>query len=160
MSKLKCALAVGAVAVVIAQPSVASAGDSAFAGLVGAWNGSGSVRLEGGKTERIKCKGYYTAKGAGGLGMAINCGSAAFKINMRAMLTDAGGQIAGTWEEREFNQTGALAGKATASGFSLRFRGAISGTISVTMSGGSQTVSISTGGPGFTGVSLQFAKSG
>jgi hypothetical protein len=92
--------------------------------------------------------------------MAINCGSAAFKINMRAMLTDAGGQIAGTWEEREFNQTGALAGKATASGFSLRFRGAISGTISVTMSGGSQTVSISTGGPGFTGVSLQFAKSG
>ncbi len=159
MIKLKCALAVAALAAPLTLSLGASAGDSPFSGLVGAWAGSGSVRLENGKSERLKCKGYYNAKEASRLGMAINCGSAAFKINMRAMLTNSGGQIAGTWEEREFNQVGELNGKATASGFSLKFRGAISGTISVTMSGTSQTVSISTGGPGFTGVNLQFAKS-
>jgi hypothetical protein len=147
-----------ALAAPLALSCDASAEDSAFSGLVGAWSGGGSVRLENGKSERLKCKGYYNAKDASGLGMAINCGSAAFKINMRAKLTNSGGQIAGTWEEREFNQVGDLSGKATTSGFSLKFRGAISGTISVAMSGGSQSVSISTGGPGFTGVSLQFAK--
>jgi hypothetical protein len=138
----------------------AFAGDGPFSGLVGMWSGGGSVRLENGKTERMKCKGYYNAKDASGLGMAISCGSTAFKINMRATLTNSGGQIAGTWEERQFNQVGELSGKATPTGFSLKFRGAISGTISVTTNGSSQSVSISTGGPGFTGVNLQFAKNG
>ena len=160
MNKFKCALLVVALAAPLAVSGDASAGDSPFSGLAGAWSGSGSVRLANGKSERLKCKGYYNSKEASGLGMAINCGSAAFKINMRAMLTNSGGQIAGTWEEREFNQVGELRGKATASGFSLKFRGAISGTISVTMNGASQSVSISTGGPGFTGVNLQFAKNG
>lgn len=158
MNHFDRALRGAAVAALLTYSCGASAGDSPFSGLAGAWSGGGSVRLENGKTERLKCKGYYNAKEAAGLGMAISCGSAAFKINMRAMLTSAGGQIKGTWEERGFNQAGELSGKATASGFSLKFRGAISGTISVTMSGGSQTVSISTGGPGFTGVNLQFAK--
>ena len=139
-------------------PSYASAGDNPFAGLDGAWSGSGNVRLENGKTERLKCRGYYNKK-TNGLGMAIACGNAGFKINMRANLTNSGNQISGTWEEREFNQTGDISGKATGSGFALRFSGAISGSMSVTTSGTSQTVNISTGGPGFTGVNLQFAKS-
>jgi len=136
-----------------------SAGDGTFSALDGAWGGSGSVRLENGKTERLKCKGYYNAKAGSSLGMAINCGNASFKINMRANLKSAGSSISGTWEEREFNQTGNVSGKQTASGFSLKFTGAISGTMNVSTTGTSQTVSISTGGPGFTGVNLQFAKS-
>ncbi len=146
-----------AAAIALAAP--AAANDS-FAALDGAWNGNGTVRLESGKSERLKCKGYYNAKSGTTLGMAINCGNASFKINMRANLRSAGGAISGTWEEREFNQVGEVTGKATASGFILRFSGAISGSMSVETSGRSQTVSISTGGPGFTGVKLQFAKSG
>jgi hypothetical protein len=149
-----------AIAAPLFFPFGASAGDSPFASLVGAWGGSGSVQLENGNTERLKCRGYYNAKEASTLGMAINCGSAAFKINMRATLTTSGSQISGTWEEREFNQTGDLTGEVTASGFSLNFSGAISGSITVSTSGSSQTVSILTGGAGFNGVNLQFAKSG
>lgn len=154
---------VGAVlaAALMTQSLGASAADNAFASLDGAWSGGGTVKLENGKTERLKCKGYYTSKAGGqGLGMAINCGNAGFKINMRAALTSSGSQISGTWEEREFNQTGNVSGKSTATGFSLSFSGAISGSMTVSMSGASQSVSISTGGPGFTGVNLQFAKSG
>jgi hypothetical protein len=136
----------------------ASAG-SLFAALDGAWSGSGSVRLENGKTERIKCMGYYNAKGTG-LSLAINCGNPSFKINMRANLISAGERISGTWEEREFNQTGDVSGKATDDRVSLAFSGALSGSMSITMAGNGQTVSITTGGPGFTGVNLQFAKSG
>jgi hypothetical protein len=107
----------------------------------------------------LKCLGYYTAKAAGGLGMAINCAASSFKINMRATLAASGGQVSGTWDEREFNQSGALSGKATEAGLALRFSGPISGSISVETRGNSQSVSISTGGAGFSGVSLQFAKS-
>ncbi len=134
--------------------------EGTFSALDGAWSGSGSVRLENGKSERLRCKGYYNAKSGTSLGMAINCGNASFKINMRAALKSAGGTITGTWEEREFNQSGNVSGKQTANGFSLKFSGAISGSMNVSMTGARQTVSISTGGPGFTGVNLQFAKSG
>ncbi len=135
------------------------AADASFAALDGAWAGTGSVRLENGKSERLKCKGYYNAKAGSALGMAINCGNASFKINMRANLKSAGGTITGTWEEREFNQTGNVSGKQTEGGFQLKFTGALSGSMNVTTTGTKQTVSISTGGPGFTGVNLQFAKS-
>jgi hypothetical protein len=145
--------------VATAMPSNAT--DATFAALAGAWGGSGNVRLENGKTERLKCKGYYNPKSGGtGLGMAINCGNASFKINMRANLKSAGNSISGTWEEREFNQVGSVSGVKTDSGFNLKFTGALSGSMSVSTNGGSQTVSISTAGPGFKGVNLQFAKNG
>jgi hypothetical protein len=148
----------GAAMALLVMASPASA-DSLFAALDGAWSGSGNVKLDNGKTERLKCMGYYNAKGSG-LSLAINCGNPSFKINMRANLTSAGGQISGTWEEREFNQAGDVNGKATADRVNLSFSGAMSGSMSITMAGNGQTVSITTGGPGFTGVNLQFAKSG
>ena len=132
---------------------------SLFVALEGTWQGGGQVKMENGSTEKIKCKGYYNAKSGGsGLGVAIDCANASVRINMRANLLDAGGKISGTWEEREFNQAGEITGKATADKLSLTFAGGISGTMSISTSGTSQTVLISTGGPGFTGVNLQFSK--
>lgn len=135
-----------------------SAADNPFAALDGAWGGSGSVRLDTGKTERLKCKGYYNVKGGSALGMAINCANPSFKINMRASLTSANGRISGSWEEREFNQVGTVSGKVTDKGMALNFSGAITGSMSIVMEGTGQTVTISTGGPGFIGANLQFAK--
>ncbi len=135
-----------------------SAADNPFAALDGAWGGSGNVRLDTGKTERLKCKGYYNVKGGSGLGLAINCGNPSFKINMRATLTSAGDRISGTWEEREFNQVGVVSGKVTEKGLALTFSGGITGSMSITLEGTGQTVTISTGGPGFIGANLQFAK--
>jgi hypothetical protein len=149
-----------ALAASLLMPAGAYAGDIPFSGLDGAWSGTGSVQLENGKSERLKCKGYYNAKDASAIGMAISCGSAAFKINMRAKLAASGSRIIGTWEEREFNQAGNLSGEAAGAGFKLHFTGAVSGTISVVTSGSSQTVSISSSGAGFSGVKLQFARNG
>lgn len=154
LSAAALALAAGTV------PAASNAGT--FNALHGAWTGSGSVRLENGSTERIRCRGYYTARSGGSaLGMAINCSNASnFKIHMRANLSSSGGRISGSWEEREFNQTGSVSGRQAGNGFNLTFSGAISGSMAVTLSGSRQTVSISTGGPGFTGVNMQFSKSG
>ena len=161
MTRRRFAIVSAAYLALAASAAPAGANDGAFAALHGAWAGSGSVRLENGKTERLRCRGYYTARSGGsGLGMAIACGNASFKINMRASLSSSGSSISGTWEEREFNQTGNVTGRKTENGFNLKFTGALSGSMSVTATGASQTVSISTGGPGFRGVNLQFAKSG
>jgi hypothetical protein len=147
-------------AALVASPLSARA-DTPFAAYDGAWSGTGNVKLENGKTERLKCKGYYNAKAGGsGLSIAIDCGNPSFRINMRANLAYANGEVSGSWEEREFNQSGSVTGKATPSRLSLTFSGGVSGSMSISMGGSSQSVSISTGGPGFTGVNLQFAKSG
>lgn len=145
--------------VCIAAFSSPLAADPLFSTLDGAWHGAGKVKLENGKSESIKCKGYYNAKeGGSSLSIAISCANPSVRINMRASLVDAGGSVTGTWEEREFNQTGEVKGKVSADRLSLTFGGGISGTMSILTSGGQQTVSISTGGPGFTGVNLEFSK--
>jgi hypothetical protein len=139
--------------------SAAAQSRSLFASLDGAWNGSGRVRLDNGRSERIKCKGYYNAKAGGAqLGIAIDCANAAVRINMRANLTDAAGKVSGTWEEREYNQSGNVTGSATADKLTLTFAGGLTGTLSIAANGSTQTVSISTGGPGFVGADLQFSK--
>jgi hypothetical protein len=132
--------------------------ESPFAAFDGAWTGSGSVRLENGQTERLKCKGYYNAKGVSGLSIAIDCGSPSFKINMRANLSYSNGQVSGTWEEREFNQSGNVTGRASPGKINLSIAGNIAGSMSMSAGGSNQTVSISTGGPGFRGANLQLAK--
>lgn len=134
-------------------------GAKLFSALDGAWRGAGEIRLDSGKREKIKCKGYYNAKGGGAeLGVAIDCANASVRINMRAQLVDAAGKITGTWEEREFNQSGEVTGTASADKLSLTFAGGISGSMAISSNGGSQTVSITTGGPGFVGADLTFSK--
>lgn len=162
MTRTRFAILSAAAVALAAGTGPAVSNPGTFNALHGAWTGSGSVRLENGSTERIRCRGYYTARSGGSaLGMAINCSNASnFKIHMRANLASSGGRITGSWEEREFNQTGSVSGRQSGNGFNLTFSGAISGSMAVTLSGSRQTVSISTGGPGFTGVNMQFSKSG
>jgi hypothetical protein len=151
-------IAVLAVAGLGALPGPAHAA-GLFSSLDGAWKGSGEVRLDSGTRERITCKGYYNAKSGGAeLGVAISCANAAVKITMRAQLVDSGGKVSGTWEEREFNQSGEVTGKATDDTLSLTFAGGLTGKMSIASSGSSQTVQITTGGPGFVGANLELKK--
>lgn len=138
-----------------------AAADNPFPALAGSWRGPGTVRLTTGQTETIKCKAYYTNKSSGSvLGLAILCGSASAKIDMRANLEYSGGKVTGTWEERQFNATGNVTGSASSNKLSLSITGGgLTGTLSVSIGSGSQSVSISTQGTGFTGVNIQFSRS-
>lgn len=162
MTRTRFAIMSAAVFALTAGFTTTESNAGTFDSLHGAWSGSGSVRLENGSTQRISCRGYYTSRSGGsGLGMAINCSNnSGFKIHMRANLSSSGDRITGSWEEREFNQAGNVSGRQTGSGFNLKFSGALSGSMAVSLSGSRQTVKISTGGPGFTGVNMNFAKSG
>jgi len=115
---------------------------------VGTWSGSGSIKLDSGKSERIDCKAYYTSPDGSQLNVAIRCANPSNKIEMRAGLIYSGGSVTGTWEERTFNATGAVTGTASDAAIKLSIDGAINGSMSVSLTGNGQSVSISTEGSG------------
>ena len=140
-------LAIASLLATAAAPGVSvSAAENPFPALAGTWNGSATAQLEGGKTESLRCKGYYT-NGSGGaaLGLSIRCANASAKVELRANLNYADGAVSGSWEERTYNQSGSVSGKASASKISLAISGGIEGSLSVSLAGSKHSVSVSTG---------------
>lgn len=137
----------------------AAAADNPFPSLAGTWSGSGTATMEGGKTESLRCKGYYT-NGSGGaaLGLSIRCANASAKVELRANLNYANGAISGDWEERTYNQSGTVSGKASATKMNLAITGGIDGSMSVTVAGGRHSVSVLTGGPTLKGINISMSR--
>jgi hypothetical protein len=138
-----------------------SAADSnPFSTLDGSWSGNGQMRLDGGTTERLKCTAYYRMKdGGSGLGIAIRCSSQNNKIELRADLKNQGGKLSGSWEERTFNATGDVTGKASDSRIALSIvGGGLTGTMVMTYTTSSQRVSITTQGTGLKGVTISLKR--
>ncbi|HWZ06872.1 MAG TPA: hypothetical protein VNY53_08200, partial [Bradyrhizobium sp.] len=62
-----------------------------FAGLAGNWTGGGTVTLDDGSTERIRCRATY-AVGAGGNGLqqTLTCASDSYRFNLTSNLMAQG----------------------------------------------------------------------
>lgn len=131
-----------------------------FSQLAGNWHGSGQVRLTGGGSERLSCRGSYIQRSGGAeLSLVIRCQSANNKIDMKSNLSYEGGQVSGHWEERNFGLEGDASGRASANKISLRISGQLQASMVVSVNGSSShQVSISSGGPGFTNVSISFSR--
>jgi hypothetical protein len=129
-----------------------------FDTLLGTWRGSGQVQLSQGKTERLKCNAYYTGGGSQ-LGMAIRCQSESSNVEIRSKLSQSGGRITGTWEERTFNAQGNASGQATNGRISLSITGAVIGSMLVSYSASRQIVSISTQNIALKSVSIDLTRS-
>ncbi len=151
---------VAACAVVVAlAASTAGRAGGIFEPLAGTWRGEGQVTLTGGKTEHLSCKAYYTPKDSGaGLGLALACASAGNKIDLRASLASEGATITGNWEERSFNSTGTVHGTSGENRIDLTIKGTLEATMSITMEGANQLISISTNGTGFKSVDLELLR--
>jgi hypothetical protein len=136
------ALLAGALAVAWTGATPALA-DSPFPALIGAWSGKGTARIEGGKNERLSCKGYYSGSGSNQMRLNIICANASTK------------------EERNYNQTGTISGSADGSKLRLKIGGgALNGQLSVSFTGAKQSVSLSTQGSALKGVNISFARNG
>jgi hypothetical protein len=77
---------------------------------------------------------------------------------MRADLNYTAGSVSGTWEERTFNATGSITGKASANRLTLAISGGVAGSMSVSLNGASQQVSINTEGTALRGVSIHMSR--
>jgi hypothetical protein len=152
-----------AAAVAIASGGLAFAGAahaaSPFSSLGGTWSGSGHVRLENGRSEAIRCTANYVPRSGGAaLGLSLRCASASNRIELRASLTLEGSRVSGSWEERSFNASGGVSGQASGSSVRLRFSGSIAGSMVVTTSGRSQSISVRTDTTALKGVNVSLRR--
>lgn len=100
--------------------SASHAQSGPFAGMAGNWSGSGTVTLDDGSTERIRCRASY-AVGAGGNGLnqTLTCASDSYKFNLASNIIAQGSSISGTWSESSRNINGNLEGRASSGNFQV-----------------------------------------
>jgi hypothetical protein len=140
------ALIVGAVALFAASafstPSQAQSGP--FNGLAGVWSGGGTVTLDDGSSERIRCRATYAVgEGGRGLNQTLTCASDSYKFDLRTNVVAEGGQISGSWSEMSRNISGTIQGSGSAGAIRVVASAAgFNADISVTTRGNRQTVVI------------------
>jgi hypothetical protein len=85
--------------------------------MAGVWSGGGTVMLDDGSTERIRCRATY-AVGAGGNGLnqSLTCASDSYRFNLASNVVASGGSLSGTWSETSRGITGSLEGRAAGNG--------------------------------------------
>jgi len=84
-----------------------------FAGIAGNWSGGGTVMLDDGSSERIRCRaGYAVGSGGSGLNLSLTCASDSYKFDLRANVISDRGALSGTWSESSRGVNGNLEGRA------------------------------------------------
>jgi|ERR1700754_68806 hypothetical protein len=139
-------LIVGAVALFAASVSSSATYAQAgpFAGLAGIWSGTGTVTLDDGSTERIRCRATY-AVGAGGTGLnqSLVCASDSYKFDLKTNVIAAGNALSGTWSESSRGVNGNLEGRASSGNFQVVANApGFTANISLTTRGNRQSVVI------------------
>ena len=152
------AVSLALLCIVLAPARTVAAG--VFTNFNGSWSGSGKMRLEGGRSETLRCRANYVERGGGNaVGISLRCASQANRVELRANLTSNSGRVNGDWEEREFNASGSASGTATGNHISLAINGGgLTGSLSLTTSGTRQTVSISTENVALRGIQIALAR--
>ncbi|MGJ4900034.1 hypothetical protein ACQR10_04005 [Bradyrhizobium sp. HKCCYLRH2060] len=112
---------VAATAVVLTAGVTASPGHAdpgPFTGMAGTWGGSGTVALEDGSTERIRCRANYGVSGPR-MTLVLTCASDAYKFGLQAEVIAEGSAISGTWSETSRGINGVLQGRGGGGNFQL-----------------------------------------
>jgi hypothetical protein len=150
-----------AFAAVLGLSSAAAQAQSApFAGMAGVWSGTGSISLEDGSKERIRCKATYAVSNDGnGLNQSLLCASDSYKFELKSDVKSKGGELSGSWAETTRGVTGSLQGQASAGKFNVDVSSpAFSAKLILTTTGNKQQVSISSDGQ-FKGANISLNRS-
>ncbi|MCC8936423.1 hypothetical protein H8A99_07895 [Bradyrhizobium sp. Arg68] len=113
-----------------------------FAGMAGTWSGGGSVTLDDGSSERIRCRATYHVAGPR-MTMGLTCASDAYKFNLAADVQAEGNAVSGTWSETSRNVSGSIEGRGGGGNFQvLASAPGFNANIALQTRGNKQSVSI------------------
>lgn len=113
-----------------------------FAGMAGTWRGGGTVSLDDGSTERIRCRASYAASGRR-MNLTLTCASDAYRFELQGQVVAEGSAISGTWSESSRGISGVLQGRGGGGNFQLAAAAAgFNANIALTTRGNRQSVSI------------------
>ena len=119
-----------------------------FSGLAGNWSGGGSITLDDGSRERIRCRATYAVRADGNaINQTLTCASDSFKFNLANNVVAQGTALSGTWSESIRNASGNLEGRGGGGHFHVTASGAgFTAQISLTTRGNKQSVVIKSEG--------------
>ncbi len=143
-----------------ASGSATYAQSGPFAGLAGAWSGGGTITLDDGSNERIRCRATYAVGGGGnGLNQTLTCASDSYKFNLSSNVVAQGQALSGTWNEATRNIGGNLEGRGSSGNFQVTASGpGFSANIALRTQGNKQSVVIRSEGA-FRSVSISLSRS-
>ena len=100
--------------------SASHAQSGPFAGMAGNWSGGGTVTLDDGSSERLRCRASY-AVGAGGTGLnqSLTCASDSYRFILSSNVVAQGGALSGTWSESSRGVNGTLEGRGANGNFQV-----------------------------------------
>jgi len=115
-----------------------------FAGMAGVWSGGGTVALDDGSTERIRCRATYAVSPAGtGLNQTLVCASDSYKFDLKTNVVAERETLSGSWSESSRGINGSLEGRASGGNFRvIATAPGFTADISLTTRGNRQSVVI------------------
>ena len=124
--------------------TVSYAESGAFAGMAGNWSGGGTITLDDGSTERVRCRATYAVRADGNaINQTLTCASDSFKFNLASNVIAEGTALSGTWNESIRNASGNLEGRGGGGSFQVTANGpGFTASISLTTRGNKQSVVI------------------
>ena len=136
-------LAFAAAAFFVTSTAVAHAqAGGPFAGMAGNWAGGGTVTLDDGSRERLRCRANYTVSG-NSMNMVLTCASDAYRFDLRASVISEAGNVTGTWSETSRNVSGNIAGRGAAGNFQVVASAAgFNANINLRTAGNKQSIAI------------------
>ena len=135
-------LAFAAAAFFAASTAVGHAQSGPFAGMAGNWSGAGTVTLDDGSRERLRCRATYQVASFN-MTMALTCASDAYKFNLQAAVVAQGGEVSGSWSESSRNVGGSIQGRGGSGSFQVVASAAgFNASISLKTSGNKQAIAM------------------
>jgi hypothetical protein len=128
--------------------------------MAGVWSGGGTITLDDGSTERIRCRATY-AVGAGGSGLnqSLTCASDSYRFNLSTNVVAQGGALSGTWSETTRSINGNLEGRGANGNFQVTASApGFTASLSLTTRGNRQSVVIRSDSA-FRGASISLSRS-
>jgi hypothetical protein len=128
--------------------------------MAGVWSGGGTVTLDDGSTERIRCRATYAVgSGGNGLNQSLTCASDSYRFNLSSNVVASGGSLSGTWSESSRGVSGTLEGRGANGNFQVVANApGFAANISLTTRGNRQSVVIRAESQ-FRGASISLSRS-
>jgi hypothetical protein len=131
---------------IAATPAVSSAASKAagspFDQLSGDWKGGGTVTPAKGNPTKVSCKATYKTAGSA-LTQHLRCAGSDYSIDATLKLTDKGGKIKGSWNEKTYDANGGVTGTAKDNLIHARISGdKFSGRMSLNVSDSGHEINI------------------
>jgi hypothetical protein len=132
-----------------------------FTVMAGSWSGVGSLTMNNGTQERLRCRANYQVGGNGSvMRLGLRCASDSYNFNLTSDIESDGRAVTGSWSETTRNASGTVSGRVSGNRIQVVARGlSFSASLSLVTRGNQQSVAIQPQGTEISEVGITLAKS-